>query len=412
MIDALAAIPAYERGQVLQTVASDQTPLRFRYWGAPAPSDAVVYLHGIAGHSLWFSPAATRLCAAGFTVYGFDRRGSGLNKDDRGHLPNYRLLIDDIYEFVQRVRAQHPGRKVFLVAGCWGAKPGVVFAQRHGQLLDGLALVSPALAVRISLPFKDLAGVARNLPSNPRKYFEIPLQPEQYTNSPLFRAFIAADPDRLLHATARFFFETRRLDFIVNKVAAGIHVPVTVLQAGKDEIVDVEGLRVWFGKVASRDKSFKVYPEFGHILEFEQRRDEYVADLLSWLKARSTPPTTRLVAAGQNGASSCPSCAAFLRPAARFCGRCGVQRQANGQGTVSMPVPAGVATQITRSDCRIPVRLTNGGIARRGWLVLEGAGDARPAVNVLPEIQLTGLDVEVDAAVEPEFRLRNVRLRN
>lgn len=397
MTAGLSAIPLQLQGEVLQTRGSDGTPLLFRRWLAPGPSDAVVYLHGIAGHSLWFSSAASRLATEAFTVYGFDRRGSGLNKQDRGHLPSYKLLLDDIYDFVSAVRAEHAGRKVFLVAGCWGAKAGVLFAQRHGQLLDGLALISPALVVRIKLPFVDMVGVAKNLPSNPRKYFEIPLKPEQYTGNPGFRAFVAEDPDRLLEATARFFFETARMDKLVHKVASGIHVPVLVLQAGRDEIVDVDGLRDWFGKVASRDKTFKVYPDFAHILEFEERRDEYVADLLAWLKAHGTRSAATNGHAGTAVPAPqkpCGRCGAPYRAGARFCGRCGE----------ALPAPAG--------EQRIRVRFKVGATESWAWLVLENCElSRRGALDGQPELRLSGVELEALGPHEPELRLRRARLR-
>src|SRR5205809_4518310 len=139
----------------------------------------------------------------GITVYGPDRRGSGLNVDlGYGHVPHHAVVLRDIRHFVDLARAEHPGGKTFLVAGCWGAEPGVVFAAREQALLDGLVLEAPALSVRVKLPLKDLLGVGFSLLTNPRRRFDIPLRPEQYTDNPSFRAFIAADPQRLLKATA------------------------------------------------------------------------------------------------------------------------------------------------------------------------------------------------------------------
>src|SRR5919201_1352232 len=137
----LDAIAPELRGKVRQLAAPDGAPLRYRYWAADEPGDAAVSLHGIAGHSLWFSAAATRLAESGITVYGPDRRGSGLNVGlGAGHVPHHNAVLRDIRHFVELARGEHPGRKVFLIAGCWGAKAGVVFAAREPQLIDGLAL--------------------------------------------------------------------------------------------------------------------------------------------------------------------------------------------------------------------------------------------------------------------------------
>lgn len=282
------AIAPELRGEVHQSRGLDGAPLSYRYWQAARPCAAAVYLHGIAGHSLWFSAAAARLAEMGITVYSPDRRGSGLNVDlGYGHVPHHAVVLQDILHFVQLARAEHPGRKVFLVAGCWGAKPGVVFAARKQSLLDGLVLEAPALSVRVKLPLKDLLGVAFGLLTNPRRRFDIPLRPEQYTDNPSFRAFIAADPQRLLKVTARFYLETARLDRLAAAAPREIRLPVLLLQGGRDDIVDVAGIRAWFERLASPDKTLKVYPDSAHILEFEGQREVYLADLLRWFEAHT-----------------------------------------------------------------------------------------------------------------------------
>ena len=288
MSDAGTAIAPELRGEVRETCAGDGARLAYRYWAAPGPrSDAAVYLHGIAGHSLWFSEAAGRLAAAGVTVYGADRRGSGLNAAlGAGHLPHHEVMLRDIGHFVGLARARHPGRKVFLIAGCWGAKPGVVFAARQQEHLDGLALVAPALSVRITLPPAHLLGVAASLLVDPRRRFPIPLTPEQYTDSPRFRAFIAADPHRLLRATARFYLETARLDRLARAAADRIRLPVLLAQGERDAIVDVAGLRAWFDRVPAVDKALRLYRDSAHILEFEERNQAYFSDLLDWFRAQ------------------------------------------------------------------------------------------------------------------------------
>jgi len=65
--------------------ARDGRLLSFRKWGGAG--DVIVYLHGVESNSGWFSPFASRLNMNGFTLYGIDRRGSGLNREgSRGYL--------------------------------------------------------------------------------------------------------------------------------------------------------------------------------------------------------------------------------------------------------------------------------------------------------------------------------------
>jgi acylglycerol lipase len=283
--DPTAAIPEPLRGEIRTTWTADGAALRYRYWPGQPGGDAAVYLHGIAGHSLWFSAAASQLAAAGVTVYGPDRRGSGLNDHlPAGHLRHHQIALRDARHFVDLARAHQWGGRLFLIAGCWGAKLGAVFAAREGRLLDGLALVAPALSVRITLPRRDLLGVAASLLLDQRNRFPIPLRPEQYTDNPRFRTFIERDPDRLLTATARFYFETARLDRLASRAPGKISLPVLVQAGERDEIVDTPGLRRWCDQLGSSDRTLCFYPDYAHILEFEARPEAYLRDLLSWFE--------------------------------------------------------------------------------------------------------------------------------
>ncbi len=67
-----------------QYAARDGKMLNFRKWRGSC--DVVIYLHGIESNSGWFSPFASQLAERDFTVYGIDRRGSGLNDENRGDI--------------------------------------------------------------------------------------------------------------------------------------------------------------------------------------------------------------------------------------------------------------------------------------------------------------------------------------
>ncbi|MFN0071968.1 MAG: alpha/beta fold hydrolase [Chloroflexota bacterium] len=276
-------------GSLQWTVASDGQRLCYRRWGARQTADAAVYLHGIAGHSYWFGGAATRLAESGITVYGHDRRGSGLNRHFRpGHLSHHRVLLRDIHHMVRLARQAHPGGRVFLIAGCWGAKAGAVCAARASHMIDGLVLIAPALRTQVGLPRADLVGVVKSLLTDPRRPFPIPLSPEQYTENSNFREFIANDAARLRTATARFYLETVRIDRLAQQAPPQIVCPTALFLGGRDAIVNVEGTRSWFDHVAAPDKTMHIYPSFAHILEFEEDQAEYLRDLTGWLQAHGS----------------------------------------------------------------------------------------------------------------------------
>src|SRR5262245_42074400 len=87
--------------------ASDGYPIHVAVWPAEGPLKGhVVILHGVQSHSGWYHGLGRTLAGAGYDAYFPDRRGSGANRQDRGHTPSARRLIDDIAELLRSIRAR------------------------------------------------------------------------------------------------------------------------------------------------------------------------------------------------------------------------------------------------------------------------------------------------------------------
>jgi len=114
----------------------------------------------------------------------------------------------------------------------------------------------------------------------------VPLKTELFTRNPKYLDFIRNDPLGLHEVTARFFFETAIWDRWLLRQSS-LRLPLLLQQAGDDRIIDRGVVRKWFDRQAATDKEFVLYPEFGHILDFEDERQTYWDDLAAWLDARS-----------------------------------------------------------------------------------------------------------------------------
>lgn len=274
-----------EAGQVGSLVASDGSIVKYRAFEAPARlrRASVLHLHGIQSHGGWYVETAAELARRGYSVYLLDRRGSGLNPGSRGFFRSRFELLDDVRRLVELARRNAPGLPVLLIGGCWGAKLAVAYALDAQQELAGLALVCPALHVKVDLSLRQKLTVAFGQVVGPRWRVPIPLTPEMFTSNPPYLDFIRRDPLALRDATARLFFETFLLDRLVTRRPHQLRLPLLLMQASPDPIVDEAGVRRWFDRVGSPNKRSVVYPGFGHILDFEERRQQYWEDLAGWL---------------------------------------------------------------------------------------------------------------------------------
>lgn len=264
----------------------------------------VLYLHGIEGHSQWFENTADLLNQKGVTIYAPDRRGSGLNNRDRGHLPRHQLFIDDVNGMLRKICAAHMGHPIILWGNCWGAKAATLFAQEQkgappanaegvvGQFpIAALLLSSPAIFTKVDYDLKTKAEIAANHVMGGRRAmrkYPIPIKKEMFTDNRVFLDYLEHDPLRLTEVTATFFFESHKLSELAKKTASNITMPVLIVQSGNDAIVDTEKLEQWYGKLKSTDKSLRLFPDAYHSLDFDANWfKEYTHLVSEWLLSRS-----------------------------------------------------------------------------------------------------------------------------
>jgi alpha-beta hydrolase superfamily lysophospholipase len=278
---------------ILTHAASDGYRWKYRRYDPPAgapPRAHLVCVHGIRSHGGWYDHSSRLLAGAGFVVSFLDRRGSGLNEQDRGDAPGFRRLIDDIAEFLHpEAPGLQPGglpRKLprFLVAISWGGKVATALQKRYPGLTDGLALLCPGFFARVRPPLRERLGIAWSYFVRPRKLFPVPLNdPELFTASPQRQQFLRDDPLAVRQATARFLANSVRLDAYLRLVPRHVTVPVLLLLAGQDRIVENAGTRRFVESFAAADKTVLEYPEAHHTLEFEPQPHRYLDDLIGWL---------------------------------------------------------------------------------------------------------------------------------
>ncbi|MBX9625202.1 MAG: lysophospholipase [Gemmataceae bacterium] len=262
---------------------------RFYYRRYPPPGEPLarlVFVHGIRSHGGWYARSCGRFAAAGFDVYFLDRRGSGLNTAGRGDAPSFRRLLDDVAEFVQHLRADRAHLPVVLGGISWGGKLAVGLPYRRPGLVDGLVLLCPGLVAKVAPPFARRARIAAARVLRPGKFFPIPLnEPELFTSSTDWQAYIDREPHGLREATARFLFGSFGLDIYLRRAARRVTVPTLLVLGGRDRIIDVAGTRLYAGRFGSPVSALD-YPDAHHTLEFEPDGHPWVDDVVGWLRRR------------------------------------------------------------------------------------------------------------------------------
>jgi alpha-beta hydrolase superfamily lysophospholipase len=272
--------------------ASDGYRWQYRHYVPDSPARLrLICLHGIQSHGGWYEHSSDQLRKAGYEVFFLDRRGSGLNQEDRGDTPSYRRLLDDVAEFLRSLQmvgdAPPHGRllKSFLIAISWGGKLATALQRRHPGLVDAIALLCPGFCPIVGPTFRQRLAILGTRFIAPRRLFPVPLNdPELFTATSRWQRFIRDDPLALRQATARFFVESARLDAYLQFVSKYVTVPTLLMLAEKDRIIDNASTRRFVERFAAADKEIVEYPGAHHTLEFEPEPERFIRDLISWLE--------------------------------------------------------------------------------------------------------------------------------
>ena len=140
---------------------------------------------------------------------------------------------------------------------------------------------APGLFPRMDLPLAEKMRVGWSLIAARRALFDIPLnEPELFTATPKWQAFIRDDPLRLRQVTAPFLMSSRKLDRYVRGVVRDRQGrPLRVFLASEDRIIDNARTRAFVRRLAWPRRGITEYESAHHTLEFEPDPKPFFDDL-------------------------------------------------------------------------------------------------------------------------------------
>lgn len=271
----------------------DGYPAYARIFHADPCRGGVLYVHGIQSHCGWYEASARRLAEAGFTVLQPDRRGSGRNTRDRGHADSCTQLIDDALACLELL-AEHTGcEKHHLVGVSWGGKLVPAMHVSRPARTASITLITPGLYPIVGVSKTDMFRIGLSMVSAPLKLYDIPLNdPELFTSVPEKVKFLREDKHQIHQATAGFYLASRRMDKISYKLGSAPPVPVHLMLAHDERIIDNEKTRAFVRDLHWDHGTITTYRNSRHTLEFDPDRECFLDDLVNWMSSLSAkaPP--------------------------------------------------------------------------------------------------------------------------
>lgn len=269
-------------GTAWQLNASDGTPLHGCDWPVAAARGGVVVMHGLGEHGGRYAHVARFFNDNGWSVRAYDHRGHGRSGGARGDVPDGAALLHDARLVVDDY-AQQLGDAPLLLGHSMGGLFAARFATAKLAPLRGLILSSPALAIPLSgfqkFLLATLGAIAPGLgvPNG--------LQTRYLSHDPaVVRAY---EQDPLVHAKITPRLLRAMLDAIdySQAHAAALRIPVLMVVAGADRLVDPRGSQRFHPQLAPGIGTLHVYPQLYHELFNETEAATVFAAVRDWLQA-------------------------------------------------------------------------------------------------------------------------------
>lgn len=297
-------------------ISDDGKSVHVYHWSPQGEAKACVLVaHGMAEHAARYARFAESLTAAGYEVWAPDHRGHGKTaaEGELGWLADkdgFRRVVDDMHGLAKRIKAEHPGKKLFLFGHSWGSFLSQGYIALYGSELDGCVLSGTAgdggLAVKAAKVLAAVGCAAKGQRAKAplldsmsfgafnKAFVPVRTKFDWLSRDPVEVDKYVADPFCGFLCTYGFFRDMMEgLSWIhapATMTAIPKKLPLYLFAGAKDPVGAATGS---FDKLFDRYKSLgilnvtkKLYPDGRHEVLNDTCRDEAATDVIAWLDAR------------------------------------------------------------------------------------------------------------------------------
>jgi alpha-beta hydrolase superfamily lysophospholipase len=261
-----------------------------RIWSAvpDRPVARLLIVHGFLEHSGRYIEFQDRAAEAGLAVTRYDCRGHGLSDGKRAHIDRYEEYIADLDQVRREAVAGPADLPLFVLGHSQGGLKVIRYGlDDRSAGLAGIISLSPALGLSVPIPaWKSFMGNVMSV-LWPSLGLDAGIDKEHLTHDPESKA--RRDNDKLIgeNARARWFTETLLTQATVRAAASNFSLPLLLLIAGDDRLVDASEASRFGTAAGSEDKTVHVYDGLYHELLQELERLPIHERIIDWVLNRS-----------------------------------------------------------------------------------------------------------------------------
>lgn len=265
----------------------NSTKLFGQAWALKNPIANIYLVHGFGEHSSRYHAEASRLNAAGFSVYTYDQRGHGKSEGTKGYISSFDQYIDDCQAFINQT--WDDSLPCFIYGHSVGALVSVNYIidkQFNKENFRGLVTTSAAMKISrdIAPLLQKLSGIIgtilpklRTVQIDSSFISRDPEEIKKYDNDPLI----------LRKGThARTGAELIKIMKKMGDKFSKFTHPVLIMHGQADKLIEPEGSELFYNNASSKDKELVWFEKSYHEITRDYDKDKVMNKMISWLKER------------------------------------------------------------------------------------------------------------------------------
>jgi len=238
-----------------QVKTSDGLELAVRHY-QPASSDSesheqrtLLIVHGLSEHAGRYDHVAKYFRQKGWNVVIPDQRGHGESSGPAVHAPRFESFCEDLHTI--REHFELAPERLGVLGHSMGGLIATRDAQLHPEATSALVLFSPLLGL-VKQPSPAIRLIGKIFSHLwPTYLFSTGFSSGMATSNPEAIKKREADPYVRNQISARLFFEIEQALTAAWREQAHISVPVKVMQAAEDHLVDATAAMNWYAQYNS-----------------------------------------------------------------------------------------------------------------------------------------------------------------
>lgn len=247
------------------------------------PRALIFLVHGMGEHAKRYEHVVEYFKNVNIVTVAIDLRGHGNSEGQRGHMPSFDHMMNDLKLSLSEIDSVYKGVPIFLYGHSMGGNLILNYLLRNSDRVTGAIATGPYLRLGFDPPrWKVLLA---RFSSNIYPSFSQSTGLEKIALARSSEIIHEYENDPMVHdrMTASFFINIHRAGIDAISRAKELEIPILLMHGSEDRLTSPEGSKDFYANAGS-SVSFHLLEGFYHEIHNEPEKNDVFKTQLEWLE--------------------------------------------------------------------------------------------------------------------------------